>query len=187
MRLRSPRYSFGFTLIEVIVAMAILAIASVGALGYQYYAARQARIAKIKMVSTHIANMLLQDWKSTGGTEQYAEEGPADLGLGFSEPSDDPAFDSEGIPGDMAEYNITVEDIPMLVVLAWGDVEYDEVTNVTIRQLAVRVFGGVGTTQSGRIVAEQLTSEQAVDIIERPEPVEPVTLTTYVRLDGSGG
>lgn len=69
------------TLIEVIVALAVVVIASLGALGYQYYAAAQGRIAHAQTTSTRIAQLLLEDWKSTGGSEDYD---PTALGLGFS-------------------------------------------------------------------------------------------------------
>lgn len=79
--IKQLRPAAGLTLVEVIVAMAILAIVALGALGYEYYAAQQVRLAHVQTIATHTAQLLLEDWKSTGGSDDYD---PTILGLGFS-------------------------------------------------------------------------------------------------------
>lgn len=49
------------------VAMAVLAIATLGTLSYQYHSAKHSRIAKLEMTATRTAQLLLEDWKSSGG------------------------------------------------------------------------------------------------------------------------
>jgi len=175
------------TLVEVMVAIVILSIAVTGSLGYQYYAAKQARIAKIELAATHIAHLLLEDWKSTGGSGEYATNGgPLQLGLGFTEVSDVPDVESEGIPGNTAQYGVIVDGIPMLVILAYGDVDYDESTHITLRELAVAVHGDFYDSEElnlGQVVSAQVSEVQSAGF----GTIKPVTLTTYVRLDGGGG
>lgn len=114
--------SGGMTLIEVMVAMVVLAIAAIGALGYQYHAARHGNIAKLEMIATRTAQLLLEDWKSTGGDENYD---PSTLGLGFHKTS------GENL------YRITVDDLPIYVELSHRDVAHDSVAAVTLRQISV--------------------------------------------------
>lgn len=153
----------GSNLIEVMVAVMILAIAAVGALGYQYHAAIQTEIAGAETASTHIAQMLLEDWKGTGGSSSY---NPIILDSSFSKsriPSD---FDMAGVGGNTLHgtaYGITFNNIPMLVVLKWQNVDTDPVTLTVLRQLST-------------IVRWE----------DRPE-LAPVVLTTYIRLDSTGG
>ncbi len=71
----------GFTLIEQLVAAAILTVAAVGAFQYQYYTAAMGRIASGQTAAARAAHLLLEDWKSTGGSTAYD---PSSLGLGFS-------------------------------------------------------------------------------------------------------
>ena len=130
----------GVTLIEVMVAMAILVIAALGALGYQYHATAQARIARAQITATRTAQLLLEDWKSTSDSTSYD---PSALELGFSSP--------QSIPGDCdfgpdtgtilnnAVYAITVDDVPMLVMLTWANKDYDPTAKVTLRELTVKV------------------------------------------------
>ena len=59
------------TLLEVAVAIAVLAIASIGAINYQYHATRQGLVARSEITATRVAQLLLEDWKSRGGDETY--------------------------------------------------------------------------------------------------------------------
>ncbi|MHC4423576.1 MAG: type IV pilus modification PilV family protein, partial [Planctomycetota bacterium] len=52
------KFAAAVTLIEVMVAMVVLAIAATGALGYQYHAAAQVRIARAETTATGIAQLL---------------------------------------------------------------------------------------------------------------------------------
>lgn len=181
------RFNFagGFTLVEVMVAMTILTIAALSALGYQYYAAGHARIAQAQITATRTAQLLLEDWRSTGGSEDYD---PTTLGVGFTSVLSIPAAEvSQGTPLATTPYNITVNDVPMLIMLYWEDIAYDSVAEVTLRQLTVTVIGGQGEDYTdvnlGQIVSGHLTLEPAIS----SGLVAPITMTTYIRLDASGG
>ena len=71
MRFRTGKFAAGVSLIDAMAAMLILSVMAVGAMGYQYYAAIHAKIARAQMVATRTAQLLLEDWKSTGGKSEY--------------------------------------------------------------------------------------------------------------------
>ncbi len=120
----NKRYKFleGLTLIEVIIAMVILVIIAVGALRYQYYAALDARAALAQMTAIRTAQLLADDWKSTGGSAAY---NPTNLKLGFT--------GSNGI------YRITVDNLPMYMSLSYNDIEHNDEAQITLRSITVRV------------------------------------------------
>ncbi len=96
----------GLTLVEALIAMAVLAIVALGAMGYQYYAALHARIARAQIIATRTAQLLLEDWKSTGdstggGLTTYD---PYKLGLGFSAKLTVPAHWSYGTGGGAGSF-----------------------------------------------------------------------------------
>jgi len=179
---KRPRCAEAVTLIEVMVAMAVLAIAALGALGYQYYAASQSWIAKAQTTATRTAQLLLEDWKSTGGSSDYD---PTALGLGFS--SDLPLLDAQSILLPRGVYDITVDDVPMVVVLNSADVASDSKAQVTLRQLTVTVLWRENLSKE--VSREDIISSKAsgtvADKVDNMRRL--VTLTTYVRVDASGG
>ena len=164
-------------LVEVMVAAVILVVAALGALRCQYYAAWHGRIARAQIAAGQIAQLLLEDWKSTGGSTDYD---PSGLGLGFSESSASPSgFTTAAQLGDVlngAVYAITLNDTPLLMVLKYLDVSQDSLAKATLRQLAVVVrFSGSGS------------GGDAGSPDSRFADMPPVTLVTYVRLDASNG
>ena len=129
MSAKQAKSAAAVTLVEVMVATAVLAVATVGALSYQYHAAGHSKIARAQICGTRTAQLLLEDWMSTGGSKEYA---PAELGLGFSL--------------DKGAYAVTVDKVPMLVELTWKDVDHDADADVTLRELCVAVeFGTAGS------------------------------------------
>jgi len=183
MNVKRRKFATAVTLVEVMVAMVVLAIASLGALGYQYHAATQARIAHAQTTSTRIAQLLLEDWKSTGGSENYD---PIALGLGFSS---NIIYLDQGVPLPNGVYSITVDDVPMVIVLKWADVDYDSEAEVTLRQITVTTVWRRNAEKKvnwGTITAEEVANEHANS--GYGDALRPLaTLTTYVRLDASGG
>ncbi len=149
MNAKRARFAPAVTLIEVMVATLVLAVAVVGALSYQYHAAGHSKAARAQMCGTRTAQLLLEDWMSTGGSKVYD---PTALELGFA--------------SGTGAYEVTVDDVPMLVKLGWRDVDNDSDANMTLRELTVAVEFGTS---------------------ESPEQIRPVVLTTYIRTDASGG
>ena len=174
---RPDRGATALTLVEVVVAMAILAIAALGSLSYQYHAAVHSRIANAQVAATRIAQLLLEDWKSTGGSDKYK---PSDLKLGFSAalsvPSDFTIPSGLGTTLNNAVYAITIDNLPMLVMLKYKDVAQDLIAQVTLRQVAVIARFGASSAAGG-----------PTSIDDRLKKMPPVVLTTYVRVDAASG
>jgi type II secretory pathway pseudopilin PulG len=169
------KFAGGLTLVEAVVAMAVLAVVVLGALGYQYYAALHSRIASAQITATRTAQLLLEDWKSTGdstggGLTTYD---PSKLGLGFSAKLSVPAhWNYGGVVGanwqtlNSGVYAITVDGVPMVVMLRYDD---DTGGQVGLWQLTVIVnFGTISMLQTGTTTW--------------PANRAPIVLTTYVRL-----
>lgn len=174
MAVKLPKFAAAVTLVEVMVTIVILTIAILGALNYEYYAARDVQISQAQITAARTAQLLLEDWKSTGGSEEYD---PSILGLGFSNPIRIPLSftygQGLGSPLHDAVYTITVNDIPMLVMLVWKDVAYDTTAEVKLRQLATIVECG--------------TASQGETTYNWMEYIEPIKLVTYTRVDSSDG
>jgi type II secretory pathway pseudopilin PulG len=160
------------TLVEVMIATAVLVIAATGALSYQYHAAKGVKIAHAQSTGTRIAQLLLEDWMSTGGSDEYD---PTDLKLGFSAAPVPSGFEKvSGNPLKNSIYVNTVDELPLMVMLTWADVDQDLLSDVTLRRLSAVVrFGS--------------TSSELKEITQQVELIRPITLTTYVRIDAAGG
>lgn len=173
MTARRGKFAPALTLTEVIIATVVLVIAASGALGYQYYAARDGQIARAHMAATRTAQLLLEDWMSTGGSSAYD---PSTLGLGFSPPITIPSHFTQsdggglGTPLNDAVHSINVDEIPMLVMLTSRDIATDTESEVILRQLGV--------------IIEFAEQGQVTQMLEN---VESVVLTTYVRISASSG
>lgn len=179
MTVKRPKFASAVTLIEVMLAMAILTIAALGALSYQYYAAGHARIAHAQSTGVRTAQLLLEDWKSTGGSDEYDLSA---LGLGFSPRLFMPSQWSQGLGGGLgtplrnSAYAATVDGFPMLVTLRWEDVAEDSVAEIKLRRLAVIVRFGEIDDRGNLTFPENYL-----------EHISSLILTTYVRLDASSG
>jgi hypothetical protein len=172
MTIKQRKFASAISLVEVVMATVIFAVVAIGALSYQYHAAKNAKIAHAQITATCTAQLLLEDWMSTGGSQSYE---PAKLGMGFSAASAIPAefTQEEGLGSALNEavYAITIDDLPMLVMLTNKDVAQDA-GGAILRQLGVIVeFGTLSDdTDAGWL-----------------ENIPPVILSTYVRADASGG
>ena len=120
----------GFTLVEVMLAASITVILAMGALGYQYCSVAHSRSSEAEITATHIAQLLVEDWKSTNGDTAYD---PTGLGLGFLATA----------PGDFGQYLITVDTKTFYAQLTQQLVPIannpDTVAGVTLNQLTVTV------------------------------------------------
>lgn len=165
----------GVTLVEAVLAMSILAITALGALSYQYHAARHSRIARELVTATRTAQLLLEDWKSASGANNY---NPVLLGLGFSSPTSIPEeFSHSEVPGSVVNdsvYTITVDGVPMTIMLKWQDLDNPYGSVAALRELTVIIsFENYDTGNS--------TSASAL------EDMPPLIMATYVRLDEASG
>ncbi|OHB53212.1 MAG: hypothetical protein A2Y10_13275 [Planctomycetes bacterium GWF2_41_51] len=169
MYMESKKVSKAFTLTEMMIAMVMICIAAVGILDYQYHSAKHQRLAQTQITASRTAQLLLEDWKSTGGSTAY---NPANLQLGFSSSSVPTGFTmGESVGGILNNcvYTVTINNVPMVIVLGFNNIEEDAVSGTTLRQLTAMVRWKQG---------------QAIGSGGNTLCPSPVILTTYVRLDG---
>ena len=121
----------GFTIVEVMVAMAIVIIVALGTLSFQYNNVRQSRTSEAQITAARLGQLLLEDWKSTGGDSEYD---PNDLML-------DPGF----VLVTTGNYKITLDYQTFYIQLAQqlapvsSGSNPDPVAGVTLQQLSVTV------------------------------------------------
>lgn len=113
-----------FTLLELVITMLILIILSVGAMMYQYFAMRLAMRAKAEIIVARTARLILDNWKKTGGDENF------DLS------ELDPAFTAAS---GTDKYQITIDDLPMTAEISWQDIDTDNQALVTLRQIQTTI------------------------------------------------
>ena len=171
------KFAAAITMLEVLLAMISLAIIAIGALSYEYHVAIHTRIARAQIDGTRIAQLLLEEWKSTGGSVEYDA---STLGLGFSSglpiPSEWSEDDELGSPLHDSACAVKTGRYPMLVTLRWNDIDHDDIAQVILRQLSVVVrFGEIDS--EGHLVYPS----------SHLDKIRPVIMTTYTRLDASGG
>jgi len=143
----------GMTLVEVMLAVAIIVIASLGTLCYEYLCVHHIYFARAQLAATRTGQLLIEDWKSTGGSSDY---NPEDLVMGFG-------ATSGAVWGD---YMTVIDGLPLFIGMTYSDVAKDDFAGVTLRRIDVSVRWrkdlSYGSTDNGD-----------------PE----VNLTTYVRRD----
>jgi len=157
----------GFSLIEIMAALLVLAVAVIGASGYRYYAALDSRKANEQVAAARIGLLLCETWRGVKGESSY--DPIAQLGSELAiVPSDyeyvDPyyAYTSEGF-FLLGAYSVTVENTSYEAVLAWKDV------SAGLRSLNVVV---AWSPQGKSINADQYTTD--------PDSYKLFKLTTYV-------
>jgi prepilin-type N-terminal cleavage/methylation domain-containing protein len=147
----------GFTLVEVMISVAIIIIVALGTLSFQYQSVRHSRIAQAQDTAAYLGQLLLEDWKSTFGDSTYDA---TSLGLGFVIPT----------APETGDYKITLDNQTYYLQKAQQTVNIannpDLVAGITLEQLSVTVKwkknGGTGA-------------------ISASDP--SLTFTTYVRHD----
>ncbi len=70
----------GFTIVEVMLSMAIVIIVALGTLSFQYNGVKPSRASEAQIAAARLGQLILEDWKSNGGASNYD---PNTLGLGF--------------------------------------------------------------------------------------------------------
>lgn len=115
----------GFSLIEVVVAMVFLSVIAIGSLSYEYHSMLHARIAKADIAATQLGQLILEDWRSTGGSASYD---PSSTGLSFVT-----------LDGPNNQFLKVVDGISLEIIMSHSDVDVDSETGVILRQLNVVV------------------------------------------------
>ena len=122
---RRSKLMGGMTLVEVMVAVAVVIIAALGTLCYEYLCIDHVRIARAELTATRIGQLLIEDWKSDGGSLDY---NPEDLHMGFS------------LPDDLPTNCVTVVDgLPLHISMTHSKVDTDPFTGTELSEISVVV------------------------------------------------
>ena len=68
---RYNQFKTGLTLIEIMVAMLLIAVGILGAMMYRYHSALDARKADVQVGAERVAMLILQGWKGAAGLDGY--------------------------------------------------------------------------------------------------------------------
>jgi hypothetical protein len=141
----------GLTLVEVVLAAAILMVALVGGMAYRYYATLDARKADIMMTASRNAMMLLESWRGAGGGDLGTGNGQFDptslTSTGFTITS---TGAGPGVPPSSGfinpgNYKITTDNVVYYVTLSIQPT----VAGVTPKALNVRICWRMDRSGSG--------------------------------------
>lgn len=120
----------GFTIVEVMMSVTIIIIVALGTLSFQYYSVKDSRSSEAQVTAARLGQLLLEDWKSTGGDADYDANA---LGLGFA----------ASTPPATGSYNITLDNQTFYIQMAQQLVPIannpDPVAGVTLQELSVTV------------------------------------------------
>jgi Tfp pilus assembly protein PilV len=144
----------GFTIVEAMIAATVTVIVALGTLCYQYHGVKQSRASQAQLVATRIGQLVLEDWKSTGGDPDYDS---TELGLGF--------VDTTG--SETGTCKITLDNQSFYLSLQQNNIDQDTVAGVKLCQIRVTVKWRVDYASGATSGSD-------------PE----INLTTYVRRDG---
>jgi prepilin-type N-terminal cleavage/methylation domain-containing protein len=117
---------YGFTLVEVSLAIAVIVIAALGTLCYEYLCIDHVRIARAQLAATRVGQLLIEDWKSTGGNPDYS---PEDLNMGFALPPD----------ADTGQFMTTIDGLRFFITMDSDDRDSDDFAGTVLRELDVTV------------------------------------------------
>lgn len=116
----------GFTLVEAAMAVSVIVIAALGTLCYEYLCIDHVRIARAQLAATRVGQLLIEDWKSTGGSPDYT---PEDLNMGFALPPD----------ADAGQFMTTIDGLRLFITMDSDNKESDDFAGTVLRELDVTV------------------------------------------------
>ena len=106
MTIKQGKFAAAVSLVEVVIAIAILAITVVAASGFRYHAAMDARKSDVQLTAARLASLFLYGWKGSGGYSGYSKYNL----VGGDDPLDpndyDIEYDYDTYNADDYEYDI---------------------------------------------------------------------------------
>lgn len=135
----------GVTLVEVMVASLAAFVIFIGVMNFQYYCAAAARKADIRATAARLGLLLLEDWKTEGGSADYdpvSVFGPAGLDIldiGESDIAGPVGLDNEIIAGPCM---ITFGNTEYCVTLSYEDGVIDPIPQMLNVSVANRSISG---------------------------------------------
>ena len=132
LRKRKVSNRAGVLLIEIMVAITVVAVAAIGVGAYRYYSTLDARKADIQVTAARFGSALLQGWKGNGGYSGYAAYEayvPTDY-----DPNDyDPEYDYDTYNPADYDYDLDdIEDIGNVMLFGLGLEAYSSIQGAPV-------------------------------------------------------
>lgn len=121
----------GSSLIEVMLAAAVVSIAVIGGISYRYYSSLDGRRANIHATTARVALLLCESWRGTNASLTYDPINHLDLDLLTITADDGPAAPEDFTT--LSSHKLIVSDITYYATLSFRDVD------TGLRALNVRV------------------------------------------------
>jgi prepilin-type N-terminal cleavage/methylation domain-containing protein len=159
----------GLGLVEVMIAMVLLAVAILGAMGFRYYSATDARKADMYNNAARFSSLLLESWKGIGGLERFDAVETFGQEFEITESETGPPVPS-GFTG-LARYRIDFDRLNYYVTLSYKDATATEPRTLNV--------------DASWLLNHQSMYDPSVDgSIELPELRETGDFTQSVKLTG---
>jgi prepilin-type N-terminal cleavage/methylation domain-containing protein len=166
---RKNQRTQGITLVEVMIAMVLLAVAVLGAMGFRYYSATDARKADMYNNAARFSSLLLESWKGIGGLERFDPIQTFGQEFEITESEIGPPVPS-GFTG-LARYRIDFDRLNYYVTLSYKDATATEPRTLNV--------------DTSWLLNHQSMYDPSTDIyVELPELRESGDFTQSVKLTG---
>jgi prepilin-type N-terminal cleavage/methylation domain-containing protein len=113
----------GFTLVEIMMTIAILSVVVIGASGYRYYAALDARKAAMQSTASRIGLLLCESWRGVNGIDTYnpAAQFASELAISENVSLYEDGY-KDGTFTLLGKYEISINGTNYCAILSWKDV-----------------------------------------------------------------
>jgi hypothetical protein len=108
------------------LAVSVVVIAALGTLCFEYLTVDHIRIARAQLAATRVGQLLIEDWKSTGGSTSYSPEA---LDMGFVLPPD----------VESGDFMTVLDGLPLFIDMNQREVDRDDAVGAKLYELDVTV------------------------------------------------
>jgi prepilin-type N-terminal cleavage/methylation domain-containing protein len=121
MNMSQSKHRKGLTIVEVMVAITVLAVAALGASAYRYYSTLDVRRADMRTTAARLGLLLCESWRGAGGDTSYDPTAHLGSDLTITSVSPPSQFQYTGF-SSLGGYLFETDDINYYAFLSWKDV-----------------------------------------------------------------